>query len=450
MKGLSRRRALLGSLLIHVVVLVLLLGLDVHSVRARARSEQLAAAHAHEPALQRNSAEARAERLHRIRELAERLEGQGKGGANATKTLSVTPTPGSEQVPASIPGSASPSIPELHERARRDYEAARERLLDVEAKRLAKLTGQSVDSARTAVAAEHPAVAASRTGSGGGGGGVSADAQLETEIARMQGDAQGMLGRALELQRTDREGTQFSPEDARQAYGLANESQQLAEEARGFAPVVDWTKLMGGPLSTEPVNGVLDGGGADFRRVETQLERGLRTQFLSRASAVRFARRIGVKGTQHGEWVCPDAWYIIGPFENEHREAIDRSFPPEFEIDRDATYTGRHGQPVSWEFVRVRQLAVIPPHAAEYAIYYAFTEVYAAEPIDCWLALGSDDHSKLWVNGLLVWSDSRNQKNWSPTEGFRRVHLNAGFNRFLLRLENGWNGTVFSVALRLE
>ena len=70
--------------------------------------------------------------------------------------------------------------------------------------------------------------------------------------------------------------------------------------------------------------------------------------------------------------------------------------------------------------------------------------------MDCWLALGSDDHSKLWVNGLLIWSDTRDQKNWSPTEGFRRVRLNAGFNQFQLRLENGWNGTMFSVVILLE
>jgi hypothetical protein len=422
--------------------MTVLLTVSVHVVRARVKTRRLEEAHAHVPVFERNEAESGAERLRKIRELAERIEGREKKTVAAPKSQ-LEPT-----APKSTATSSAPALSQLYEQSKRDYLAAREQLLKAEALRLSKITGQSFESARDTVESQHPGVGTGQSGGSSGAG--QSDRDMQGAIGRMQADAQAMLGRVMDLQRSNQEGMAISSEDAREAYAAANRSQQLAVEARNFAPVVDWTRLMGRPLSTVAVNGVLDHDAGDFRRVESQRESDLRNNFLSRAQKVRFSRRIGVTGTEHGEWICPDAWYIVGPFDNPQRDAIDKSFPPEIEIDRDAIYVGKNGQPISWEYVRVHQIGVIPPHPEEYAIYYAYTEIYSAQPMDCWLALGSDDHSKLWVNGLLIWSDTRDQKNWSPTEGFRRVRLNAGFNQFRLRLENGWNGTMFSVVILLE
>ena len=438
---LAHRHAYLYSLVTHGVLLAALLLFDQHSAQIQTVARRSDAARAHTPVLERNETEAGADRLRKIRELAERLE-------HERTNQEVGQTSKSEPTAPQAKNTSPRDLPQVYEQSKRDYLSARQQLLTIEAKHLAKITGQSLASAQTTVEAQRPGSGSGSKGTGTGAG--ASNSQMQAEIGQMQLDAQQMLGRVLELQRADQQGVSLSSEEARSAYRMANTSQQLAEEARGFAPAVDWTRLMGRPLSGVAINGVLDHEDVDFRQVESQAERKLRSNFLSHAESVRFGRRIGKTGTEHGEWICPDAWYIIGPFDNPRREAIDKSFPPEVEIDRDATYFGKDGQPVSWEYTRVSQIGVIPPHPEEYAIYYAYTEIYAAQEMDCWLALGSDDHSKLWVNGFLVWSGTRNLKNWSPTEGFRRVRLNAGFNRFLLRLENGWNGTMFSIAIQLE
>ena len=69
------------------------------------------------------------------------------------------------------------------------------------------------------------------------------------------------------------------------------------------------------------------------------------------------------------------------------------------------------------------------------------------EACDLWLAIGSDDRSDLWVNDVPVWRSGNQHKNWNMSEGFRKVHLRAGRNKLLVRLENGWGSCCFSLLL---
>ncbi|HLP25074.1 MAG TPA: hypothetical protein VK477_05320, partial [Acidobacteriota bacterium] len=211
----------------------------------------------------------------------------------------------------------------------------------------------------------------------------------------------------------------------------------------------DWTGLMRTSHSGGPVNARLDRPD-DLRRIDRYGSARLRNRLQETAERIAFTRRIGGEASTAAAWVCPDAWYVIGPFPNPNRLAIDRTYPPELEIDRDAVYEGNEGRPVAWIYTKPQRHVVIPPNVVEYGIYYGFTEIFCADEMDCWLALGSDDHSKLWINDLLVWSSSKNLKTRNTGEGFRRVHLAKGVNRFLFRLENGWNGAEFSLLIGLE
>jgi len=67
-----------------------------------------------------------------------------------------------------------------------------------------------------------------------------------------------------------------------------------------------------------------------------------------------------------------------------------------------------------------------------------------------WIAVGSDDFSKLWINDLLVWSSGQVQKSWKANEGYRRVHFKKGLNRILYRVENGHHSCQFSLMLNLQ
>jgi hypothetical protein len=169
---------------------------------------------------------------------------------------------------------------------------------------------------------------------------------------------------------------------------------------------------------------------------------------------------------QPNRWAFVDSWYVIGPWDNAGRANIETKFPPETVVDLDAVYIGKDSQQVRWYFHQAAEPRIFPPfdhfhperqlpgmsqnarlHGLEYIIYYAYTELYFDQPRDLWIAVGSDDYSKLWIEDQLVWASGKQQKQWRPDEGLRRVHFKQGINRVLFRVENGWNTTQFSLCL---
>jgi hypothetical protein len=180
-------------------------------------------------------------------------------------------------------------------------------------------------------------------------------------------------------------------------------------------------------------------------------------------------RRVAARGAS-ARWFFADSWYILGPFDNTRRANIDRKFPPETVIDLNATYPGKNGVPIRWEFHQFGQPNITPPLDAynaavrdpalsptanygrnlEYIIYYAYTELWFEKACDLWVAIGSDDFSKVWIEDQLVWSSGKNLKPWRLNEGLRKVHFKAGINRVLYRVENGNSKTEFSLVVSLQ
>jgi hypothetical protein len=161
------------------------------------------------------------------------------------------------------------------------------------------------------------------------------------------------------------------------------------------------------------------------------------------------ARKIADDGVPT-EWMYVDSWYTIGPFSNESRRNLNTKFPPETVVDLDAQYTGKGNRPIKWTFVQGRDMCVIPADDVEYAIYYAYTEIHSDRPRDVWIAVGSDDKANVWINDMPVWISGDKLKGWRPNEGYRKVHLREGVNKVLYRVENGWRGTAFSMAIHVK
>jgi hypothetical protein len=161
-------------------------------------------------------------------------------------------------------------------------------------------------------------------------------------------------------------------------------------------------------------------------------------------------RRFSANGKPAGPWVFPESWYVIGPFPNRSRAMIRAKFPPEETIDLDAVYLGDKGREVRWEFWKSESFAIRMPELNPYEIYYAWTEVYFDRATDCWLALGSDDHTKVWINDYLVFQSSDQLKVAHPDEAFRKVHFKEGYNRVLVRLENAIYGGAFIFLIHNE
>jgi hypothetical protein len=180
-------------------------------------------------------------------------------------------------------------------------------------------------------------------------------------------------------------------------------------------------------------------------------------------------RRIATRGTS-ARWIFADSWHILGPFDNTGRKNLATKFTPEQIVDLNATYRGKNGVPIRWEFQQSATPNVRPHldgyNAArrdparkpadnymenlQYIIYYAYTELWFEEACDLKVAIGSDDFSKVWIESQLVWESGKNLKAWQINEGVRTVHFKAGLNRVLYRVENGNNLTEFSLVLAMQ
>lgn len=166
-------------------------------------------------------------------------------------------------------------------------------------------------------------------------------------------------------------------------------------------------------------------------------------------------------GALPGKWMYVNSWYVIGPFPNPDRINLHRKFPPDSVIDLDASYIGKGGRTVKWEYMQARstlpihwwradsKAEVVPYNAEEYGIWYAYAEVFSDIECDRWIAVGSDDRSDIWINDIPVWGSSNKLKSWRIDEGYRKVHFRKGRNRILARVENGWHVFGWSVCISL-
>ncbi|HUU10028.1 MAG TPA: hypothetical protein VM431_05755, partial [Phycisphaerae bacterium] len=70
------------------------------------------------------------------------------------------------------------------------------------------------------------------------------------------------------------------------------------------------------------------------------------------------------------------------------------------------------------------------------AIAYAQTWLHAPEDRSVYFALGSDDGCRMWLNGDLLHEDNT-RHSADPFRHLGRLPLRAGWNRVLLKVENG-------------
>jgi hypothetical protein len=167
-----------------------------------------------------------------------------------------------------------------------------------------------------------------------------------------------------------------------------------------------------------------------------------------------FGRKISVEG-ETADWMSVDSWWFIGPFVHPGRqnpEDLDRKYPPEDVVDLGAVYQGKGGRDIRWKYRQTRYVR-IEPHGEDIdrnAIWYAYTEVYSDREQDLWVAFGSDDYGKAWVEGKLVWASGKQVKPFAPGQDYRKVRFRQGYNRVLVKLENAGGTTGFSVILNLD
>jgi hypothetical protein len=157
------------------------------------------------------------------------------------------------------------------------------------------------------------------------------------------------------------------------------------------------------------------------------------------------------------EWMFINTWYVIGPFPNPNRVNLAKQFPPETSIDPrlgfvgidlDASYIGAGRKPVRWEFLATdRRVCFVPHQPMDWAIWYAYTEIWSEDDQERFCIFGSDDYGKCWVNGKTVYDSGLTPHPWVPDRKYSKVKFRRGFNPVLFKLENAWGRTGYSLCV---
>ena len=141
-------------------------------------------------------------------------------------------------------------------------------------------------------------------------------------------------------------------------------------------------------------------------------------------------------------------WQVIGPFDNEQGSGFGRVFPPEGELDLDATYPAK-ARDASWRRLPAR-VGLVPLetlfHPRTHALAYAVTTVDIERDTDVAFRLGSDESIKVWIDGALVFERDVRRPCRFDQDAFG-VRLRAGHHRILVKVATQTGGWAFAMRL---
>ena len=135
-------------------------------------------------------------------------------------------------------------------------------------------------------------------------------------------------------------------------------------------------------------------------------------------------------------------WNVIGPFDNSERAGFAKVFPPETNVDLEATYDGKSGK-VKWSsFVTADEYGMVdinkaypgPGDGLKEVTAYAYTEYHAAAAGPVQLRLGCKNAWKIWLNGKLVFGRDEYHRGMRIDQYQLDVNLAKGRNTLLIKL----------------
>ncbi len=154
--------------------------------------------------------------------------------------------------------------------------------------------------------------------------------------------------------------------------------------------------------------------------------------------------------------LTPEWWHIVGPFPNDASDSgLDAVYEPEKKVDLSATYASPQSKQ-GWTRV-TRNAEGYVDLMAHYApksdniMSYLYREIESPVDQEATISLGTDDGSKVWVNGDKVY-ETRAHDAAVPDKAKVTVKLKKGKNELLLKIVNGNNphGFYLTVLSELE
>jgi hypothetical protein len=134
-------------------------------------------------------------------------------------------------------------------------------------------------------------------------------------------------------------------------------------------------------------------------------------------------------------------WWLIGPFDGSDFKAFSNVYPPEQQIDLQASYPVKSGT-AAWKRVRTTDEfgtvdLVKSLGATDDAAAYATTTVESDEPRDVQIRCGADDNLQVWLNGAKVFSKEEWQNGTRLDRFTAPIHLRNGANQLLIKVCQG-------------
>ena len=135
-------------------------------------------------------------------------------------------------------------------------------------------------------------------------------------------------------------------------------------------------------------------------------------------------------------------WYLLGPFDAPGKTGFELKFPPETQVDLQATYDGQAGRRIGWKRAtttdRLGQINLNKAIAAtREAVGYAYAELNSPQQQNVQLRCGADDNLSVWLNGNPVFA----RKQWLNGTRLDRfsapVKLIKGRNKLLVKICQG-------------
>ncbi|MGF1633169.1 MAG: hypothetical protein ACFCVE_04910 [Phycisphaerae bacterium] len=358
------------------------------------------------------------------------------------------------------PPAAEPSsdLARLYDKARTDEQAADEAFRVIRAVEMARMTGSSLADALNNVSAFTPdrpdLVPVIDQNPGRTADDLAAHRQA---VERAEREAQAIASRTQGM----------SKNAERLAAKRTGDGDQTARDVQARLAartmpdgVVDMTGLQTGTFESGSGGGDDETGLriADYADYIAGMEQDKKPDDVDldfgRVAALALPARKIVGSSDRIGWLYLDTWYVIGPWSNRGRIDYERSHPPEQAIDLDAEYTdgkfaGQLDHPdrvLRWSFYQSNEIRNQPPRVYASATYYAYTELYSDRDRDMLVAIACDDAAKVWLNDQVIWEDAT-LSQWRLGQTLRKVRLNQGYNRLLMRIENGPAYTIWSVVL---
>ncbi len=131
-------------------------------------------------------------------------------------------------------------------------------------------------------------------------------------------------------------------------------------------------------------------------------------------------------------------WHLVAPFDNTDTRGFDVAYPPEKDVELDATYAGKNGQ-VRWSahtsedpYGIVDFNKAVEKHNG--AIGYAYTEFVSPSERQADIRLGCINGNKVWVNGEEVISNHVYHSGMEIDQYVARVTLRKGKNQILVKV----------------